>query len=92
MLERDLREKRSRMSGMDTLLDPSRKRHTETGADCRLHAAEFFAYAEREPERQAHLISMAESWLRLAVQAERVEAMMDHAGPVIPRNPNLDVE
>jgi hypothetical protein len=72
--------------------DPSWRRHMETGAGCRLHAAEFFAHAEREPERQAHLIGMAESWLRLAVQAERIEAMMDHARPVIPHNPNLDVE
>jgi hypothetical protein len=57
-----------------------------------MHAAEFFAHARREPEREAHLIGMADAWLRLAVQAERIEAMTDRAGPVIPRNPNLDVE
>ena len=32
----------------------------DTGADCRRHAAEFLVYAEREPEREAHFISMAE--------------------------------
>jgi hypothetical protein len=34
------------------------------------------------PEREAHLISMAESWLRLAVQADQIQALMDHyTGP-----------
>ena len=56
------------------------------------YAAEFLAHAKREPERAAHLIGMADSWLRLAVQAERIEAMLDHARPVIPRCPNLDAE
>jgi hypothetical protein len=63
----------------------------DTGADCRRHAAEFLVHAEREPEREAHFISMAESWLRLANQAERIQALTDHARPFIPRNPNLDV-
>ena len=76
---------------MDTLLDPSLRRHIDTAADCRIHVAEFLAHTKREPEREVHLIGMAESWLRLAVQAERIKAMMDHARPVIPRNPNLDI-
>jgi hypothetical protein len=46
--------------------------------------------AKREPGGEAHLISMAESWLRLAVQADQTQALMDHSRPVIPRNPNLD--
>jgi hypothetical protein len=63
----------------------------DTGAECRIHAAEFLVKAKREPEREAHLISMSESWFRLANQAERIQALIDHARPVIPRNPNLDV-
>ena len=63
----------------------------DTGAECRIHAAEFLVQAEREPEREAHLISMSESWFRLANQAERIQALIDHARPVIPRIPNLDV-
>ena len=62
----------------------------DTGVDCRIRAAEFLVQAKREPEREAHLISMAESWLRLAVQADQIQAVMDHSRPVIPRNPNLD--
>jgi hypothetical protein len=31
--------------------------------------------AKREPEREAHLISMAESWLRLAIKAEQIQAL-----------------
>jgi hypothetical protein len=62
----------------------------DTGVDCRIRAAESLAQAQREPEREAHLISMAESWLRLAVQADQIQALMDHSRPVIPRNPNLD--
>jgi hypothetical protein len=73
-------------------LDPSRKGPMDTGAGCRIRAAEFFADAKREPEREAHLIGMADFWLRLAVQAERIEAMSDHARPVVPRDPNLDTE
>ena len=56
----------------------------DTGADCRVHAAEFLVQAKREPEREAHLISMAESWLRLAVHADQIQALMDHSRPVIP--------
>jgi hypothetical protein len=59
----------------------------DTGAECRIHAAEFLVQAKREPEREAHLTSMAESWLHLANQAERIQALMDHARPVIRRNP-----
>jgi hypothetical protein len=62
----------------------------DTGADCRIHAAEFLVQAKREPEREAHLISMAESWLRLAVQADQIQVLMDHARPVIPRNPHSE--
>jgi len=62
----------------------------DTGVDCRIRAAEFLVQAKREPEREAHLISMAESWLRLAVLADQIQALMDHSRPVIPRNPNLD--
>jgi hypothetical protein len=62
----------------------------DTGVDCRMRAAESLVQAKREPEREAHLISMAESWLRLAVQADQIQALMDHSRPVIPRNPNLD--
>ncbi len=62
----------------------------DTGLDCRIRAAESLVQAKREPEREAHLISMAESWLRLAVQADQIQALMDHSRPVIPRNPNLD--
>ena len=62
----------------------------DTGVDCRIRAAEFLAQAKREPEREAPLISMAESWLRLAVQADQIQALMHHSRPVIPRNPNLD--
>ena len=63
----------------------------DTGAECRIHAAEFLVQAKREPEREAHLISMSESWFRLANQAKRIQALIDHARPVLPRNPNLDV-
>jgi hypothetical protein len=45
---------------------------------------------KRGPEREAHLISMVESWLHLAVQADRIQAVMDHSRPIIPRNLNLD--
>jgi hypothetical protein len=62
----------------------------DTGVDCRIRATESLVQAKREPEREAHLISMAESWLRLAVQADQIQALMDHSRPVIPRNPNLD--
>jgi hypothetical protein len=62
----------------------------DTGVDCRIRAAESLVQAKREPEREAHLISMAESWLRLAVQADQIQALMNHSRPVIPRNPNLD--
>ena len=62
----------------------------DTGVDCRMRAAESLVQAKREPEREAHLISMAESWLRLAVQADQIQALIDHSRPVIPRNPNLD--
>ena len=62
----------------------------DTGLDCRIRAAESLVQAKREPEREAHLISMAESWLRLAVQADQIQALIDHSRPVIPRNPNLD--
>jgi hypothetical protein len=47
----------------------------DTGAECRIHAAEFLAHAKREPEREAHLISMAKSWLRLAINAEQIQAL-----------------
>ena len=62
----------------------------DTGVDCRIRAAESLVQAKREPEREAHLISMAESWLRLAVQADQIQALMDHSRTVISRNPNLD--
>jgi hypothetical protein len=63
----------------------------DAGVDCRIRAAESLVQAKREPEREAHLIiSVAESWLRLAVQADQIQALMDHSRPVIPRNPNLD--
>ena len=62
----------------------------DAGVDCRIRAAESLVQAKREPEREAHLISIAESWLRLAVQADQIQALMDHSRPVIPRNPNLD--
>jgi len=48
----------------------------DTGADYRRRAAEFLVYAKREPERAAHFISMAESWFRLANQAERIQALI----------------
>ena len=51
----------------------------DTGTDCRIGAAEFLVQAECEPEREAHLITMAESWLRLAVQAEQIQALTDQA-------------
>jgi hypothetical protein len=63
----------------------------DTGAECRIHAVEFLVQAKREPEREAHLIRMSESWFRLANQAEQIQALTDHARPIIPRNPNLDV-
>jgi hypothetical protein len=63
----------------------------DTGADCRRYAAEFLIYAEREPECEAHFISMAETWLRLANQAERIQALTDHARPIIPRNPTWGI-
>ena len=62
----------------------------DTGVDCRIRAAGFLVQAKREPEREAHLIGMAESWLRLAVQADHIQSLMDHSRPVNPRNPNLD--
>jgi hypothetical protein len=54
----------------------------DTGAECRIHAAEFLVQAMREPEREAHLIGMAESWLRLAINAEHIQALTDHARPI----------
>jgi len=63
----------------------------DTGAECRIHAAEFLVQAKREPEREAHLISMAESWLRIANNAEQIQALTDRARPIILRNQNLDV-
>ncbi len=62
-----------------------------TGAECRTRAAEFLVLAKREPQREAHLIGMAESWLRLAINAEQIQTLTDHARPIILRNPNLDV-
>src|SRR5271169_6224511 len=47
----------------------------DNGAQCRIYAAEFLVQAKREPEREAHLISMAESWLRLAIKAEQTSAL-----------------
>ena len=47
----------------------------DTGAECRIQAAECLVKARREPEREAHLISMAESWLRLAIKAEQIQAL-----------------
>jgi hypothetical protein len=63
----------------------------DTGAECRIHAAEFLVQAKREPEREAHLINMAESWFRLAIKAEQIQALTNRARPISPRNPNLDV-
>ena len=64
----------------------------DTGAECRIHAAEFLIQAKCEPEREAHLIGMAESWLRLAINAEKIQVLTDHGRPVIiPRNSNFDV-
>ena len=37
---------------------------------------------KREPEREAHLISMAESWLRIAINAEQIQALTDRARPL----------
>ena len=47
----------------------------DSGAEFRIYAAEFLVQAKREPEREAHLISMAESWLRLAIKAEQIQAL-----------------
>jgi len=44
----------------------------DTGVVCRIRAADFLVQAKRDPERKTHLISMAESWLRLAVQADHI--------------------
>jgi len=63
----------------------------DTGAECRIHAAEFLVQAKREPEREAHLISMAESWLRIASNADQIQALTDRARPIMLRNQNLDV-
>lgn len=63
----------------------------DTAAEFRTHAAEFLVQAEREPEREAHLISMAESWLRLAINAEHIQVLTDHARPTIIQHPNLNV-
>jgi hypothetical protein len=49
----------------------------DTGVDGRIRVADFLVQAKRDPEREAHLISMAESWLRLAVQADQMQALMD---------------
>ena len=56
----------------------------DTGADYRRRAAQFLVYAKREPEREAHFISMAESWFRLANQAERIQALTDRVRPLFP--------
>ena len=56
----------------------------DTGADYRRRAAQFLVYAKREPERAAHFISMAESWFRLANQAERIQALTDRVRPLFP--------
>jgi len=47
----------------------------DTGAEYRVYAAEFLEQAKREHEREAHSISMAESWLRLAIKAEQIQAL-----------------
>ena len=47
----------------------------DTGAECRIQAAEYLIQAKREPAREAHLISMTESWLRLAIKAEQIQAL-----------------
>ena len=50
----------------------------------RIRATEFLVRATHEPEREVQLIGMSESWLRLAVQADQIQVLVDHVTPVIP--------
>ena len=47
----------------------------DTEAECRKHVAEFLVQAKDEPEREVRLIGMSKFWLRLAVQADQLEAL-----------------
>jgi hypothetical protein len=63
----------------------------DTGADCRMHAAQFLVQPSVRLNAR-HLINMAESWFRLTIKAEQIQALTDRARPIIPRNPNMETE
>ena len=65
------------------------ERPIDTGDDCRNQAAEFVAQAKRNPEHERHFVTMAQSWLRLAVRADLILALKDRAGSVMRRNKNF---
>ena len=60
------------------------------GDDCRRRAAYYAAQARRDLERKRHLLGMAQSWLRLAVRADRIQALSQRTKSVIPRNHSYD--
>jgi hypothetical protein len=44
-----------------------------TSAECRVHAEEKLAQAERDPQKRRRLMTAAEGWLFLAGQMTRLE-------------------
>jgi hypothetical protein len=62
----------------------------DTGAECQIQVAEFLAQAKREPEREAHLIN-GRILASPCDQRSADTSLTDHARPIIPRTPNLDV-
>ena len=51
-----------------------------TSSECRAHAEEKIAQAQREPRHQRRLLTAAEGWLVLAGQIRRIEKAMAGAG------------
>jgi hypothetical protein len=47
-----------------------------SSAECRAHAEEKLAQAERDDEHRKRLITAAEAWLILASQMRRLEAQL----------------
>jgi hypothetical protein len=51
-----------------------------TSAECRAHAEEKLAQAERNPRNSRRLLTAAEGWLCLADQMTRLEKATGHTG------------
>ena len=84
---------------MNLTISESQRRRTEhdpdfgqpdgvTGDEYRSRAAEYVELARRDRERKRHLLGMAEAWLRLAVRADRIQALSHQARSAVPRNRN----